>query len=52
MRANKAHKVLFGSNHPFWSPGECIHGLDDLELNDNAKALFLSENAKRVFKIN
>jgi uncharacterized protein len=51
MRGSKTHKVLFGSNHPFWPPGECIAGIDDLGLNDNAKALFLSENAKRVFKI-
>jgi uncharacterized protein len=51
MRANKTHKVLFGSNHPFWPTGECIDGLNDLGLNDNAKTLFLSGNAERVFKI-
>jgi uncharacterized protein len=51
MRGTKTHKVLFGSNHPFWPPGECIAGINDLGLNANAKALFLSENAKRVFKI-
>jgi predicted TIM-barrel fold metal-dependent hydrolase len=51
MRGSKTHKVLFGSNHPFWPASGCIAGIDDLGLNDNAKALFLSENAKCVFKI-
>jgi predicted TIM-barrel fold metal-dependent hydrolase len=51
MRGSKTHKVLFGSNHPFWPPGDCIAGLDNLGLSDNAQTLFLSKNAERVFKI-
>ena len=51
MSSGKTHKVLFGSNHPFWPAGECIAGLDKLELSENARTLFLSDNAKRVFKI-
>jgi uncharacterized protein len=51
MRGSKTHRVLFGSNHPFWPAGECIAGIDSLGLSENAKNLFLCENAKRVFKI-
>jgi hypothetical protein len=40
MRGGKTHKVLFGSNHPFWPPGECIAGIDDLGLNDSANPCF------------
>jgi uncharacterized protein len=43
--------VLFGSNHPFWPASECIAGLDELGLGERASVLFLSENAKGVFKI-
>ena len=51
MRANNSHKVLFGSNHPFWPAGECIAGLDQLGLSERATALFLADNAERVFKL-
>lgn len=51
MRGSSRHKVLFGSNHPFWPASECIVGIDNLGLSEKAKALFLADNAKRVFKI-
>jgi predicted TIM-barrel fold metal-dependent hydrolase len=51
MRASKSHKVLFGSNHPFWPAGDCIVGLDKLGLGEKATALFLADNAKSVFKL-
>jgi predicted TIM-barrel fold metal-dependent hydrolase len=51
MRGNPKHRVLFGSNHPFWPPSDCIAGLQDLQLDDTARSAFLSDNAKRVFKI-
>jgi uncharacterized protein len=51
IRESKTHRVLFGSNHPFWPAGECIEGIDKLGLSENAKTLFLTDNAKRVFKI-
>jgi uncharacterized protein len=52
MRGNARHRILFGSNHPFWPPGECIAGLDALDLGEPANAAFLAGNAQRVFKLN
>jgi predicted TIM-barrel fold metal-dependent hydrolase len=52
MRGSARHRILFGSNHPFWPPGECIAGLDALDLGEAAKAAFLAGNAQRVFKLN
>jgi predicted TIM-barrel fold metal-dependent hydrolase len=51
MRGSNSHKVLFGSNHPFWPAGECIVGLDKLGLSKKATTLFLADNAKSLFKI-
>jgi len=51
MRGNKRHRVLFGSNHPFWPAGECIAGLDDLQLGAGARSAFLTDNARRLFKL-
>jgi predicted TIM-barrel fold metal-dependent hydrolase len=52
MRGNARHRILFGSNHPFWPAGECIAGLDALDLGEPAKAAFLAGNAQHVFKLN
>jgi uncharacterized protein len=49
-RSNK-HKVLFGSNYPFWPASDCLTGLDKLGLSEKATALFFGDNAKRFFKI-
>ena len=51
MRGNKRHRVLFGSNHPFWPASECIAGLDDLQLGSDARSAFLTDNARRLFKL-
>ena len=51
MRGNKTHRVLFGSNHPFWPAGECIAGLDDIQLGADARSTFLMDNARRLFKL-
>jgi uncharacterized protein len=50
--SKQKHRVLFGSNHPFWPPGDCLSGFDDLGLDKEPASLFLAENAKRVFKLN
>ena len=42
-------KVLFGSNHPMIAPAQALAGLDDLELDDETRSLFLGANAQRVF---
>ena len=52
MRGTSRHCLLFGSNHPFWPAGECLSGLDNLNLGEPAKAAFLASNAQRVFKRN
>jgi hypothetical protein len=46
MRGNARHRILFGSNHPFWPAGECIAGLDARDLGQPAKAAFLAGNAR------
>jgi predicted TIM-barrel fold metal-dependent hydrolase len=51
MRGNKRHRVLFGSNHPFWPASECIAGLDNLNLGVEAQSAFLADNARRLFKL-
>lgn len=51
MRGHGKKKVLFGSNYPMIQPSDCLDGLDALALPDDAKALFLGENARRVFRL-
>ena len=51
MRGPGKRKVLFGTNYPMLTPGQCLEGLDDLGLNDEIKGLFLGGNAARVFKL-
>ncbi|MEM9195141.1 MAG: amidohydrolase family protein [Myxococcota bacterium] len=51
MRKRGRKKVLFGSNWPMIAPGDCLKQLDVLELPEEAKARFLSENAREVFKL-
>ena len=49
MRGRGRTKVLFGSNFPMLTPGDCLADLAGLELDDEATALFLGGNAARVF---
>jgi hypothetical protein len=51
MRGNSKHRILFGSNHPFWPASECIAGLDRLNVGEASQAAFLTDNAQRVFKL-
>jgi uncharacterized protein len=44
-------KVLFGTNYPMISPQQALEGLDELELDDEARKLFLRENAERLLDI-
>jgi predicted TIM-barrel fold metal-dependent hydrolase len=43
------HKVLFGSNFPMILPGHALSDIDELRLDDEARRLFLEDNARRVF---
>ncbi len=49
MKGHGRKKVLFGSNFPMISPSDCLAQIDELGLDDEAKALFLGGNAMRVF---
>lgn len=44
-------KVLFGTNYPMVSPVHALEDLETLELDEESRASFLSENAKRVFAL-
>lgn len=49
LRGHGRRKVLFGSNYPMILPGACLEQVDALALDDEAKRLFLHDNAARVF---
>ncbi len=51
MKGHGRHKVLFGTNYPMIMPAKALAGLDKLQMDEEARALFLSGNAKRVFNI-
>ena len=51
LRADGRRKVLFGSNHPMIAPQRALEHLDDLQLDDEARELFLHGNARRVFAL-
>jgi uncharacterized protein len=43
------HKVLFGTDYPVLAFGRTMAEIDTLKLNDDAKRLFLRDNALRVY---
>lgn len=49
LRGPGRTRVLFGTNWPMLSARRCLERLDDLGLDDDARALFLGGNAARVF---
>lgn len=49
LRADGRGKVLFGSNFPMIAPAKALEHLDALELDTEARELFLEGNARRVF---
>ena len=51
MRGHGRTKVLFGSNYPMILPAQCVAQLDELGLDDEARRLFLHDNAARVFAL-
>ena len=51
LRGHGRHKVLFGSNHPAWPALQCLNGLDQHDLDEETRELFLRTNAERVFKL-
>jgi predicted TIM-barrel fold metal-dependent hydrolase len=51
LRGHGRRKVLFGSNHPAWPAAQCLRGLNQHDLDEEARELFLHANAERVFKL-
>jgi len=49
LRGHGRRKVLFGSNYPMLTPARALEGLDALGLDAEARALFLADNARRVY---
>jgi predicted TIM-barrel fold metal-dependent hydrolase len=49
LRGRGRRKVLFGSNYPMIAPARALEDLDALGLGEEATALFLAGNARRVF---
>jgi predicted TIM-barrel fold metal-dependent hydrolase len=45
------HKVLFGTNWPMIPPQQALADLDALQLDAEARELFLGGNARRVFAL-
>lgn len=44
-------RVMFGTNWPMLSPGQCLKHLDKLELTPEQEQAFLYGNAERVFQL-
>jgi uncharacterized protein len=51
MRGIGRTRVMFGSNWPMIAPADCLAKLDDMGLDEAARAMFLGGNARRVFDI-
>ena len=51
LRGKGRTKVLYGSNHPMIPPAACLAQVDQLDLDDEARSLFLGGNAQRIFRI-
>jgi len=51
MKGNGKKKVMFGTNYPMMTPGMALEGLEGLGLEEAVQDLFLSSNARRVFRL-
>jgi predicted TIM-barrel fold metal-dependent hydrolase len=49
LRGRRAKKVLFASNDPMITPGQCLEDLEGLGLAAEAEECFLRGNARKVF---
>ena len=46
-----SRKIMFGTNYPMITPKQALAPLDDLNLDDETRHLFLHTNAERVFTL-
>lgn len=51
MKGRGKRKVLFGTNYPMMTASRALARLDELALDDEARALFLAENARQLFRL-
>jgi len=51
MRGRGRHKVLFGTNYPMLTHQQCLQDIGSLELDAEARDLFLGGNARRLFDL-
>ena len=51
MRRHGRTKVMFGTNYPMILPAKALEDISTLELDDEAKELFLGKNAQKIFKL-
>lgn len=51
MRGKGRKKVLFGTNYPMLGHGACLDEVGALGLDEEAEAMFLEGNARRIFKL-
>ena len=51
MKGHGSRKVLFGTNYPMITPAQALSDIDALDLDDQTKVNFLSENARRIFNL-
>jgi hypothetical protein len=49
LQTDGGKKVLFGSNYPMITPAKALEGLSELGLDAEARELFLTNNAARIF---
>ena len=49
MKGHGKTKVMFGTNYPMITAAKALEGIDSLGLTPEVRALFLAENAARVF---
>lgn len=51
VRKYGAHRVLYGTDYPMWSPVEEIENFLAMNLTEEEQTLIFSENAKKVFSL-
>ena len=51
LRTYGSDKVLFGTNYPMIQPGECLDGVESLDMDDDTAEQFLAANAHCAFDL-
>ena len=51
MKGSGRKKVMFGTNYPMLTPRQCLGELSSLGLDEETTGLFLSGNARGVFRL-